>query len=319
MSEPRIFVSHSSHDAAVAGAIVGLIRLALELPPSAIRCTSVEGHRLAGGAHTDEQLRRELFGSEVVIGIISPASIASAYVLFELGAGWGLEKMLIPILAPGVGAELLRGPLSAINALSCESQDQLHQLVSQLAATLGISKNPPETYVSAIRGVQGARGSEIPNPLAARVDFSSEWKYTISFPRPDVSSYKDEICHEIFRLADDLHLLVGYARITQNGTSLVLQEGCDNYEQPDKSWDATWNSVACQIMSEGRLQVFWELRKSGQLYRGMDDLTVTARDKLERPARLKGPFTIAPFPPKFITTGSIVYDRVTKRSAPEWE
>jgi len=264
-------------------------------------------------------LRRELFESDVVIGIISPASIASAYVLFELGARWGRGKMLIPILAPGAGSEFLRGPLAAMNALNCDSQGGLHQLVSQLAVTLGIAHPRPESYVDAMLSVQNARSAETLNPIAARVDFDSEWKYRILFPRPDVSSYKEEICDEIFRLADDLHQVNGYARIRRSGTSLVLQEGCDNFEQPDKPWDATWNSVACQILSEDRLQVFWELRKSGQLYRGMDDLTVTVRDKRERPVRLKGPFTIAPFPPRFITTGSITYDRVTGRSANEWE
>ncbi len=141
-----VFVSHSSEDSLLAKQLVDLLRSSLNLRAQQIRCTSVDGYRLPAGADADEQLRKEALEARAFIGILSPFSLASAYVLFELGARWGAKRPLIPLLAPGVGYQSLRGPLTGLNALNCESAGQLHQLVSDVGKTLGIVAEPPAVY-----------------------------------------------------------------------------------------------------------------------------------------------------------------------------
>jgi len=68
------------------------------------------------------------------------------YVLFEIGARWGSDKHLLPLLAPGVSSAILKGPLSGLNALSCSEGSQLHQLVNDLAKVLEITPEPPQAY-----------------------------------------------------------------------------------------------------------------------------------------------------------------------------
>src|SRR5688500_1138362 len=122
MSEDKsidIFLSHSSRDSELAKALVELFRAAFSLPAKRIRCTSVSGYKLPAGADTDEQLRKETVEARVLLGLITELSVDSAYVLFELGARWGAKKFLAPLLGAGRGPEILGGPLSGLNALSC--------------------------------------------------------------------------------------------------------------------------------------------------------------------------------------------------------
>ena len=141
----KLFISHSSKDEVVAEQFVELLRAALHLRADEIRCTSVDGYRLPGGAHTEEQLRREVMEAAVCIGLISSASLDSLYVAFELGARWGANRPLIPLLAPGVEPGILRGPLGGRNALHC-TRPQLYQLVEDVARHLGTQPASPAAY-----------------------------------------------------------------------------------------------------------------------------------------------------------------------------
>jgi TIR domain len=166
-STPLLFVSHSSRDKEIADALVRLFRSALNLRPDEIRCSSVDGYRLPGGADTDEQLRAEILTAETLIGIISPHGMSSAYVLFELGARWGARKHLIPVLVPGVDSSTLKGPLQGMNALCSDSEPQLHQLVTEVAAQLGQAASPPAAYLADLKMVTQCTSAPAPPPASA--------------------------------------------------------------------------------------------------------------------------------------------------------
>lgn len=156
---PLIFISHSAADKSIAEHLVQFLQSALALRPEQIRCTSVEGHRLRIGAATDSVLKKEVLESKVFVGLISSASIGSAYVLFELGARWGADKTIAPLLAPGAGTDLLKGPLGGINALSCDSEEQLHQLIQDLSSNLGRKAVEPSAYLSDLRALRAAEST----------------------------------------------------------------------------------------------------------------------------------------------------------------
>jgi hypoxanthine phosphoribosyltransferase len=153
----RLFISHSSRDIAVVEPLVDLLRSALNLNASEIRCTSLDGYRLPVGANTEEQLRREVHESAAFIGVISTASVDSMYVVFELGARWGAKKHLFPLLSPGTAPDVLADPLKSSNALRLDSAAQIHQLVSDVGNLLGITPQPAAAYqkhVDAILAIQ---------------------------------------------------------------------------------------------------------------------------------------------------------------------
>jgi hypothetical protein len=146
----KIFISHSSKDRRFVSLLVELLRNALTLSADQVRCTSIDGYRLPGGANTDETLRNEVERAETFVGIVSKDSLQSLYVLFELGARWGVRKHLIPVLAPGASASVMGGPLAGFSSLSGTESGQLHQLVVDLGKALGVSPQSPAAYQAKI-------------------------------------------------------------------------------------------------------------------------------------------------------------------------
>lgn len=168
----KIFISHSNHDSAIAKSLAELFRNAMRLTKSEIRCTSVDGYRLPAGASTDEQLRREVIEAPVLVGLISQHSFESAYVLFELGARWGKNAYMAPVLAPGEPMSILKGPLTAINALHCENSSQVHQLVDDIGSQLNIQLQRASDYQEYVDAVVYCRSES----MKTKVNSSSkEW------------------------------------------------------------------------------------------------------------------------------------------------
>jgi TIR domain len=155
----KVFISHSASDLAIVTPLVHLLRSAFNLSAQAIRCTSLDGYRLPGGADTDLQLKSEVHEAVAFIGLLSAASLRSLYVAFELGARWGANRHLIPLLAPGLTPAVLERPLDRLNALRCDSEEQLHQLVDDLGRALGIAPESPSAYRQHILAIQSAQTS----------------------------------------------------------------------------------------------------------------------------------------------------------------
>jgi len=156
----KLFISHSSKDQELVEKLTELVKNALNLSSSEIRCTTVDGYRLPGGAKTNEQIKCEVRDSKAFIGLISFAATDSMYVLFELGARWGSDKHLLPLLAPGVSPDILKGPLSELNALSSGNSSQLHQLVKDLGEILEIKPEPSHSYERYIKEILTVTPSE---------------------------------------------------------------------------------------------------------------------------------------------------------------
>ncbi|KPA17215.1 hypothetical protein MHK_002566, partial [Candidatus Magnetomorum sp. HK-1] len=103
----KIFISHSSLDEKIASSLIDVLDAAFIIKEENIRCTSVPGYKLPIGSQTSEILRNEIYQTELLLGIVSMKSIESRYVLFELGASWGIGRPIFPLLAGGSKADIL--------------------------------------------------------------------------------------------------------------------------------------------------------------------------------------------------------------------
>jgi hypothetical protein len=189
-----LFISHSSKDKRLAKSLIEFLRAALAIPADRVRCTSVDGYKLSGGAKTESELKKEIRDTQCFIGLITPDSLQSQFVLFELGARWGLDEHLVPILGGGVTAGSLHPPLSNLNALNSTSQSEMEQLVHELAKVLKRNVPLPTIYKAQLSALIETKSSKLQTRKAIRPTQSAQETQTTKPPRLDWHNYvSDEI------------------------------------------------------------------------------------------------------------------------------
>ena len=144
---PRIFISHSHEDATLAGAFANCLEHVFDLESKDILCTSVPKNSFPNGTKISAAIKEALSEAEVLIGLVTPDSLVSSYVMFELGAAWWDEKSVLTLVHPKVALTCL-GPLQELNlgVVRDQSQihDKLHDLFQQTKKGLGIRRQLPE-------------------------------------------------------------------------------------------------------------------------------------------------------------------------------
>jgi hypothetical protein len=187
-----VFISHSSKDAKLAEALIDFLRAGLGLSEQQIKCSSVDGYRLHIGANTDSSLREDVNAAAVVIGLITPNSLRSHYVTFELGARWGTGSYLAPVIA-GVTPSSVPAPLSQFNVLSAHNEAQLHQLLDDLSKHLSLTLHSAASYQRHLTNVKQIADS-LPKPQVVNADSSSQTANTNS-PKPNVVFVRTKTLH----------------------------------------------------------------------------------------------------------------------------
>jgi hypothetical protein len=151
MQKIKIFISHNSQDINLVSALVDLLRSSLNIPSNDIRCTSLDGYRLPAGISVSDQIKTEIYESKAFIALLTPNSIKSEYVSFELGARWGANLPLFPIFAGGAKVEDVNNWLSNINALFCDTESQVIQLVNDIGRYLGCNIENASSYLALVK------------------------------------------------------------------------------------------------------------------------------------------------------------------------
>ena len=132
----KVFISHSHLDASFMKLICNFLKTS-ELVADEIRCTSVAGHGLRSGQRVESTIREEIAKSKIVIGVFTKESLKSQNVMLELGAGWGFDKVLIPILGPGITTSALPEWLKQPHSMRWTHRECWEQFEEILEAELG--------------------------------------------------------------------------------------------------------------------------------------------------------------------------------------
>ncbi len=170
-SKMKIFISHSEKDKEIAESFIMYLQSALLLVDDDIRCTSVLGHKIPFGKSIAEILRDDLALAPTLIVLVTEESIKATWVMFELGAAWGLKKDIVPILSPGIEVKDLPSLLSNVTCILIDKKDassMLSGLVSQLSNTLKLQPKHGEKtqanlekFVNLFRNYGSKKGSNL--------------------------------------------------------------------------------------------------------------------------------------------------------------
>ena len=134
-----IFISHSSKDRVLVDSFVKALEASMVIPEGGIRCTTLPGYRLRAGAHTSSALRTEIAEAQILIGVLTPESLESGWVMFELGAAWGACKPVLTV-SVGIDYEFMPGPLKETNATDAASRAELEQLFEEIRESLNFQR-----------------------------------------------------------------------------------------------------------------------------------------------------------------------------------
>ncbi len=143
-SATRVFVSHASVDRRLAAAVVQVLGTGVAgLAPSQIFCTSLPDHSPTAGREVDPTLRAGIENAKVLVALLTPSALASTYVLFELGAAWVAQRMIVPLRSHR--SVRLEGPLRSRFALDADHPRDAERLAEAVAEELGlVTRNTAE-------------------------------------------------------------------------------------------------------------------------------------------------------------------------------
>jgi hypothetical protein len=136
---PLVFISHCHADQALAEGLIDLLEAAISIEPQEIRASSVPGCKLQAGCRVDDQLHSDIAQAKVVLLIVTKQVSDSPYVLFELGAAWGLNKRIFPLTTPDVDLidlDRVLGPIASLHRLDLANNSECHQVVTDVCMAI---------------------------------------------------------------------------------------------------------------------------------------------------------------------------------------
>ena len=243
----RVFISHSNLDREVTKTLVDLLQRALNLRSEVIRCTSLDGYRLPAGVLTIEALRQEVYEATLVIGLITPNSLRSAYVLFELGARWGAKKAMMPLLAMGTKPEHLEGPLKEINVLDCSNESQVLQLVVEAAGHLEIEPDSVPSYINTVKKLVETSSRDLYSEPPEHNDQTVQ----SSSAEPQIPPLSKEAESLLIGASNDTRRSIMKTK-TQDGTRITI--GNREFTDGSPRSEALWEAALAQLVEYGLVE-----------------------------------------------------------------
>jgi hypothetical protein len=136
-----IFISHAHEDRDLAQSVASLLKVALELDPADITCTSDSDYGLERGADLRDQITRRLQSARALFLVATPASHSRDWVQYECAVAdaareQGLQFYIVTPL--GAHRDIVPDPYVGRVSVTLSRAEDLHAFVKQLRKTFGL-------------------------------------------------------------------------------------------------------------------------------------------------------------------------------------
>lgn len=135
---PLIFLSHFSHEAAVALALKNVLEEAFIGTLTVF--VSSDGQSIPKGQDFPETIKKAIQASVYGLVLLSPDSVTRPWVNIEFGAFWALNKPITPLLHGALTYKQLEPPYNTINGTEATDLKGMNELVGNIATALKLKQ-----------------------------------------------------------------------------------------------------------------------------------------------------------------------------------
>lgn len=143
---PRIFISHAVKDKPIVDEFFDLLQTGINVSPNETFCSSLEGMGIPGGTIFVDYIKGQIQEPDLILLMLSPRYLDSAFCLCELGAGWAMSHNMLPLVIPPLEFSSLQGVLTGINAYMIDSAPKLTEFRDRVIELLGLDAPPASRW-----------------------------------------------------------------------------------------------------------------------------------------------------------------------------
>lgn len=130
-----IFISHAVADTKLAKLLTDFLKEAIGVPHDEIFCSSVAGHGVPVTKDFNNYMKQQIQQPKLVLLLMTPSYMESAFCLMELGAAWAQSHNTLPIVVPPVSFSEVTKTLGLIQALDITKQSAVIDVRKAVQAT----------------------------------------------------------------------------------------------------------------------------------------------------------------------------------------
>lgn len=134
----QVFVSHAAKDKALVEEVMELLDGGVRLHPEDVFCTSLPGMGIPNGEDFVDHIRSKVVNPDLVIFILTPEFLKSAFCHNEVGASWALKLRIYLLLVPPCGYADLKGVLAGKQAAKLDDKEALNDMRDELTKILDL-------------------------------------------------------------------------------------------------------------------------------------------------------------------------------------
>lgn len=132
----QVFISHAAKDESLVEDLADLLHVGIGVQPDDIFCSSLPGMSIPTGEAFVQYIKSQIAHPKLVLLIVSEEFLKSAFCQNEVGASWGLDLPMWPLLVPPVVYSDVRGVLADAQLKKIEDKESLNDLRDDLIKIL---------------------------------------------------------------------------------------------------------------------------------------------------------------------------------------